>query len=124
MLDRVEIIRLTKKLNLPKGDYWVTAGAGLVLHGVKDRAADIDIGCTTKVFDSLPKEAAFGLSSDGTRRAELGGVFEFFENWSVHEVVEIDGVCVASQQSIKKQKAALGRPKDFEDIALINASTK
>lgn len=35
MLLKETIIKMLYDLNLPASEYWVTSGAGLVLHGVK-----------------------------------------------------------------------------------------
>ena len=121
MLNKAEIIKLVNNLNLPNYEYWVTAGAGLVLHEVKEFTHDIDIGCTTKVLDNLLKEGnPLSFTSDEVRSTKCGEVTEFFENWFADEVEMIDGICVASLLSIRKHKSFLGRGKDLRDIALID----
>ena len=42
------------------------------------------------------------------------------ENWFADKIIFIDGLPVGSLESIKKQKAQLGRAKDIEDIKLID----
>jgi len=122
MLDKNAIVKLVTNLNLPANEYWVTAGAGLVLHGVKEHTRDIDIGATTSLMDSLVDESSpLFATSDGARHIKLGEEVELFENWVVDNIETIDGVRVASLLSIKKQKSELGRGKDLQDIALIDA---
>ena len=120
MLGKNEIVGLISDLNLTNGEYWVTAGAGLVLHGIKESARDIDIGCTDKVIDRLLLEGyPLSRTPDGIRAVKCGDILEFYENWFADEVVTIDGISVASPLSIRRQKAALGREKDMRDVKLI-----
>jgi len=122
MLDKAKIIELVANLNLPNNEYWLSAGAGLVLHGVKEFTQDIDIGCTTKLIEMLLHDnLPLLFASDGTRKTKLGDSIEFFENWYADEVEIIDGISVASLLSIRKHKAALGREKDLQDIVLIDS---
>lgn len=120
-LDRQEIIRKVQNLRFPKMEYWICTGAGLVLHGIKEETRDIDIGCTSMLADELIcKGAKWGHMQDGTRKIQLDGDIEVFENWLVDEVVEVEGLRVASIESIRKQKALLNREKDWGDIRLID----
>ena len=106
----------------PKNEYWITAGSGLVMHGVKTHTRDIDLGCSAMLADLLIKQGAkWKLLEDGTRRLiDVAGDIEIFENWHVDSIVEIDGLSVASLESIRKQKVELNRAKDWDDIALID----
>jgi hypothetical protein len=121
LLTRIEIINKVANESFPKTDYWVTSGAGLVLHGVKQETRDIDIGCTSELADLLIQNGAkWNRLGDGTRRIETNSGIELFENWFVDEIIEIEGIRVATLESIRKQKAKLNRTKDWEDIALID----
>ena len=121
LLTKQNIIDKLKTESYPQNEYWVTAGAGLVMHGVKAETRDIDMGCSPSLADLLiQKGAKWSCLSDGTRRIEANNGIELFENWSVDNIVEIDGICVASLESIRKQKVKLNRVKDWGDIALID----
>lgn len=125
MLQKHEIIKKIKNLNLPKDQYWITSGAGLVIHGVKDNTKDIDLGCTTKLFKELiGKGYKFTFAKDNTRRMSINNSIEIFENWNVDKIELIDGLPVGSLESIKKQKIKLSREKDFDDIKMIDAYLK
>ena len=105
----------------PKNEYWITAGSGLVMHNIRLQTRDIDVGCSTMLADLLIQQGAnWQLMKDGTRRVEATDEIELFENWHVDSIVEIDGLCVASLESIRKQKVELNREKDWIDIALID----
>ncbi|MDT8715351.1 hypothetical protein IAI10_01505 [Clostridium sp. 19966] len=49
MLYKEDIIKILKDVDLPLNEYWITSGAGLVIHGVKETTRDIDLGCTTNL---------------------------------------------------------------------------
>ena len=121
MLTKKDIANHPMLKTYPKNEYWITAGSGLVMHGIKSQTRDIDLGCSTKLADLLIQQGAkWHLMDNGTRRIEANGGLELFENWHVDSIVEIDGLCVASLESIRKQKVELNREKDWADIALID----
>ena len=122
MLTKQAIINRMRELQYPANEYWLTAGAGLVMHGVKPETRDIDIGCSSLLAETLiQKGAKWRRFEDGTRRIEIDDDVELFENWFVDEIVPIEGISVASLCSIRKQKVELNREKDWEDIRLIDA---
>ena len=110
-------------LNWPPEDYWVVAGAAMVLYGLRAEARDIDLDCTTARADAL--EAAgvpFRQMDDGSGRwFTLDGEIEVFENWLCDRAELVEGMPVISLQGLRQMKASLGREKDRRDIALIDA---
>lgn len=122
MLRLEDILRLMSGLDFLGEEYWITAGAGLVLHGVKQETHDVDFGCTTGLAGLLMEKGyPFRVSErDGTRIFAIGDQAEALENWFVDEIEEKYGLRVASLESIRRQKAELGREKDLEDIRRID----
>ncbi|MTI47882.1 MAG: hypothetical protein FH761_08580 [Firmicutes bacterium] len=121
MLKKGNIVEKLKELNLPINEYWVLAGAALVLHGVKEETRDIDLGCTSNIIEKLASRGyKVKFEDDNSRSLQVGDEFEFFENWDVEEIEMIEGLPVGSLESIKKHKVDLGREKDLKDIELIN----
>jgi len=122
MFTKEDIVKNPILRNYPKNEYWITAGSGLVMHGVKTYTRDIDLGCSTMLADLLIQQGAkWELLENGARRLiDVASDIEMFENWNVDNIVEINGLSVASLESIRKQKIALNRPKDWDDIALID----
>lgn len=122
VLHREDILRLLKELDFLGDGCWLTSGAALVLYGVKEATRDIDLICTTELADQLEQRGVpfrrDGL--DGTRIFQINDKVEVLEDWQTDEVIELEGLKIASLLSIRKQKEALGREKDFEDIRLIN----
>lgn len=119
-LDRDAILNRLKNLRLPAGSYVVTAGAALVLYGIRETTRDLDLGCTkTLAADFLNNGCAFRWE-DGRRVIETGDGVELLEGWMPEDVVRMDGFPVASLQSIRQLKESLGREKDWEDIRRID----
>ena len=125
MLHKEDIIKTIKAMNLPSNKYWITSGAALVIHDVKADTGDIDLGCTTELFDELLKKGyKYKIADDNTRIMAISESVEILENWFVDEIEIIEDLPIGSLESIKKQKAELGREKDFRDIKLIDEYLK
>ena len=121
MLNKEQILEIMEELDLSSTDYWIVAGSALVMHDIKEWTNDIDLGCTTKLFEELALDYyEVKVNKDGTRRLKINDMVEVFENWNVDKIEIIDGLPVVSIESIKKQKMELGREKDFKDIELID----
>jgi hypothetical protein len=121
MLNKKDIIKIIKDMKLPLGEYWVTSGAALVLHEVKETTKDIDLGCTTQLAEQyIKKGCKYRVSKNNIRIIKVNDTIEMLENWFADKIIFIDGLPVGSLESIKKQKAQLGRAKDIEDIKLID----
>ncbi|MGH4125270.1 MAG: hypothetical protein ACREV6_20325 [Clostridium sp.] len=125
MLYKEDIIKILKYMDLPLSEYWITSGAGLVLHGVKERTNDIDLGCSTNLIEHfLKKGCKYRVAEDNSRIMEINDTIEILENWFVDEIEFIDELPVGTLESIKKQKSELGRVKDIQDIKMIEEYIK
>lgn len=121
MLYKEDIIKILKDIDLPLSEYWITFGAGLVIHGVKESTNDIDLGCTTNLIEHfLKKGCKYRVAEDNSRIMEITDTIEILENWFVDELEFIDGLPIGSLESIKTQKTELGREKDIKDIRIID----
>lgn len=120
-MERDEIVRKIKDLNLDSNQLWVTSSAALVLHGVKSNARDIDLGCSVLLWDELIlKGYKYKQFEDGTYAIDIKSDIEIIKEYYVDEIIKIEGINVGSLESIKKQKQELGREKDLKDIKLID----
>ena len=120
MLTREDIIEALREAAFDRNEYWVAAGAAMVLYGIKDTAGDIDLGCTTPMADQLERSGCPAETlPDGTRKIVFSRRIELFENWIEDKVLFVEGFPVVSIEGIIKMKEKLGREKDLEDIRLI-----
>lgn len=117
-----EIISKLNTLPFGRGEYWLVAGAAMVLHGFKSETRDIDLGCTRALADLLAARGVpFRLRDNGKRWFALTDDIELFEDWLIGDTVRIEGFRVVSIEGLVAMKTELGREKDLEDIALIMA---
>ena len=97
------------------GGYWVVAGAAMVLHGIKEETADVDLGCTAETADRLEADGyPYRRTRDGHRWFKIGGDIEIFEGWLYDTIVSVGGVPVISIQGLIQMKRELGREKDLK----------
>ena len=110
------------------GNFALTSGAALVVHGVRDNCTDIDIQVDEEVWHSLewrfgahmqyvhgfpqflsfmvgPKEDQYRVKITNTR----------------FHTEEVDGIHVQTLDSIYRAKEVWGRRKDALDLELISA---
>ena len=119
-LTRKDIKVNMSRFPYPKDSFWISTGAALVLHGVRDTTNDIDIGCEKAVADVLIASGCpVSRFPDGGKKIVYSDCIEVFENWGRGDVVLIDGLPVLTLDSIISIKKKLGREKDFRDISLI-----
>lgn len=121
-MDRAEILKRLEAFPYDRGDYWVVAGAAMVLHGVRGEASDIDLGCTSALADRLEADGLFyRMTDDGRRWFRYGDSIEVFENWLCGGTLMIEQYHVITLDGLVEMKTRLGREKDLRDIALIRA---
>lgn len=121
MLNKEKIVDKLKQLNFPKNDYCIMTGAALVLYGVRQETADIDIGCTSKLFNEL-QQRGFEIATEKVHKGILiDGCIEIFEDWMPENKCFIQEIPVADILDIRKYKEQLRRDKDLRDIELIDS---
>ena len=124
-MNKNDIIRRLEDLNFDKTQYWVLAGSAMVMHGVREETADIDLGCSKSFADELEKQGYLTtIMEDGTRRITVAGDVEIFEDWIFDEVVFVENFPVISIKGLIEMKKSLGREKDLRDIELIETFLK
>lgn len=120
MLNKEQILDKLMSLDFPKDQYCVMTGAALVLHGVKQETADIDIGCTSELFTELLKRGFEVIKDKPSKGILIDGCIEVFEDWMPAKTCLIQGIPSADLLEIKNFKEQLGRDKDLRDIMLID----
>ena len=119
-MKKADILARLQAFPYDPGEYWVVTGGAMVLHGLRERTHDIDLGCTSALADRLEAEGfPCELLADGTRHIRLSEDLEVFENWLCDRVVFLEGVPVISLPGLLEMKQRLGREKDRRDVRLI-----
>jgi hypothetical protein len=127
-VDRRELMRKLQSLELPLGHYVVTGSGPLAVRGIRE-AADIDVQVDDELWARLDR--AYGPSRDGmlltvdedvdvhrdSAYEPLGG--DLADHIRAADVIE--GVAFMSLEHTKAVKRAKARPKDFDDVRLIEA---
>jgi len=108
-------------LPLQPGDYCVITGTALVMHGIKEETKDIDISCTKEAFQALAAQGFPIKQGAFARKVVFSDEVEIFEDWHTGVITMVEGVPVASLESIIVMKQQLGREKDLADITKIEA---
>lgn len=49
-MNKMELIKLLDKLNLPKGEYSILSSGSLVMRGIQEQAGDLDLHVSNKGF--------------------------------------------------------------------------
>jgi len=120
-MNKNQIIKVVRKIELPAGSFWLVMGAALVLHGVKHETGDIDVGCTPEAF-SLLIESGYTVmhSRSGLRKISIREDIHIYEGFNADTIESIEGIGVADIMSIRRTKLAFGREKDQIDVKLID----
>ena len=119
-MNRQDILDRMRDFPYDRSEYWIVAGGALVLYGIREETADIDLGCTAAMAarmdaDGVPWETA----PDGRRHFRYGEDIEIYEEGFRGPVVEADGLPVLSICGLIDMKRKLGRDKDKRDLELI-----
>jgi len=124
-MNKNDIINRLEDLNFDKNRYWVLAGSAMVLHGIRPKTHDIDMGCTKEFADELETEGyPTVVMPDGTRRITYAEDVEIFEDWIFDRVVFVEGIPVISLDGLLEMKRKLGREKDLRDVQMIEEFLK
>ena len=101
--------------------YWIVAGGAMVLYGIREETADIDLGCTPKLADLLERDGYLVRRTEsGNRYFRYGDHIEISENWLYDTFTEVEGIQTISIKGLLEMKHYLGRDKDLRDIELIH----
>ena len=121
-MDKQGILNCLSEFLYDRNEYWVVAGGAMVLYGIREQTADIDLGCSKRLADHLEADGClFRRTDDGKRWFKYGDHIEIFEEWIRDTVETVCGFRVVSIQGLIEMKQDLGRDKDKKDIAFIKA---
>lgn len=125
VLNKNDIFNIVDAFGFPKENFVLLMGAALVIHGVRDNANDVDVGCTAGLFNRI-KDQGFQIqmSRSGCEKIAYKANVTLYKNWIPTSIVSINGVLVEALDSLIIDKQRFNRPKDIEDIRLIKAFLK
>ncbi|MBQ7202169.1 hypothetical protein IJS18_02165 [Candidatus Saccharibacteria bacterium] len=120
-MNKEEYIKALEELNLPKSEFIILSGGSLVMRGLRDKTADLDLCFSKKLAEEIDLYSA---------PVDDKGFYTPFENCQVMdeferiEFDEVDGYQCESLKSILAFKEKARRPKDFKDIERIKEFLK
>ena len=121
-MDRQGILNCLSEFPYDPNEYWVITGGAMVLYGIREQTADIDLGCSKRLADLLEADGyLFRRTDDGKRWFKYGENIEIFEEWLTDTIDTVGGFHVVSIKGLIEMKQELGRDKDKKDIELIKA---
>ena len=78
-MDRQEILNSLSAFPYDRNDYWVIAGGAMVLYGIREQTADIDLGCSNQLAARLEADGClFRRMENGKRWFRYGKQIEIF----------------------------------------------
>ncbi len=124
-MNRDELIAKMKALDFPADQYWIQSGGALLLHGLRERTHDIDIGCTPALIARIEAMGCpYEILPDGHKKYAVTEDIEASENWARGSVTLMEGLPVVGLEDVLALKYSLNREKDQKDIARLEEYLK
>lgn len=120
-MDKKEFIAALEELGWPKEEYVILSGGSLLLRGLRETTADVDLSMTKRLareinlYDAPQDEKGYYSPREEVQ------VLDDFEGT---EFDIVDGYQCESLESILELKRRLMRPKDLKDIEKIEEALK
>ena len=119
-MNRIEYIKKLDSLKLDKNYYRVISGGVMLLYGIKDSTADIDIRVKPAYFEKLKATFNFKKSSKYPNLYEMSDNIEVkVSDFNDDDTRLIDNYPVESLELTLKWMLEHNRPKDQQKIKLI-----
>ena len=115
-MNKSEFIAVLEELGLPKDEYVILSGGSLLIRGLRETTADVDIRMTKRLareinlYDCPQDEGGYYQPLENVQATDDFGETEF-------DIV--DGYQCESLESILAFKKQKMRPKDLKDIEKI-----
>ena len=116
-MNKEQYIEALEKLNLPKSEFIILSGGSLLMRGLREVSADLDLCATKKLAEQID---LYNAPKDDK------GFFTPFENCQMMDDFDkfeydvVDGYNCESLESILAFKKSKMRPKDIKDIEVID----
>lgn len=113
-MDKKEVLKKLKDLELDKKEYIIISGASLVLHDIIDVVNDIDLSCPKDYYDKINWPTKIGHLG---KEIKYNDCFEISDNLYDNENIDIiDGYKTMNLEKCLEVKRLLNRPKDKKII--------
>lgn len=129
-MNKENILNIINKYKLDKDKIVITSSAAMVLLGIKEKTADIDISVSNEYYEELiHKYKDNKLQKEYTDRNGdnvyyVDGIINFGKTWYNKEYIIIDNIKIHTAKSILEIKEELKREKDREDIKMLKEYLK
>ena len=111
-MNKEELLKLVESLNLPKEEYYILGGGSLVMFGIKDATADLDLCVSEELFERLKEE--YNLTEKNKCGFySISDIIEIIPNPKEEFTCEVvDGYQVEVLKRILEFKKKRNAPKD------------
>ena len=117
-MNKHDILKKIKELELDKNEYIIISGASLVLHDVIDVTNDIDLSCSKKYYDKINWPTKMGHMG---KEIKCFDCFEISDNLYDEDNVDIiNGYKTMNLEKCLEIKKVLNRPKDKKIITKLD----
>ena len=120
-MNKEDLLILVNSLNIPKGEYYILGGGSLVICGLKETTADLDLCVSNELFKDLGKQ--YNLTERDKNECgfyRINDLIEIIPNSKFNFVtMEIDGYWIEDLHKILEFKKNRNLPKDRMDITNI-----
>ena len=124
-MNKQELLNSLSAFPYDRNEYWVITGSAMVLYGIREQTADVDLGCSARLADLLEADGyLFRRMENGKIWFKYGENIELFEEWLRDVIETVNGFQIISIKGLIEMKQELGRKKDKEDIERIKAFLK
>lgn len=120
-MNKEELLELLNVLNFPKDDYYILSSGCLLLYGLREKANDLDLCISKRLFDELKEK--YNISDKDKNQC---GFYKILDNVEVvvnnKEILDRefkDGYPVEKLETILKFKESRNLEKDKNDIKKI-----
>ena len=122
-MNKEDLLILVNSLNIPKGEYYILGGGSLVICGLKETTADLDLCVSNELFKILKEK--YNLSDKDKNECGFYRINDMIEivpnSKSNFATMEVDGYYIEDLHKILEFKKKRNLPKDTADISNIEA---
>lgn len=117
-MNKYELLSLVDSLDLPKGEYYILGGGSLLMCGLRETTADLDLCVSISLFEKLRKK--YNLKEEDKNECGFYRINDLVEivpsDKSNFTMMEVDGYYIEDLKRILTFKKSRNLPKDQKDI--------